>query len=559
MPPRVLLSRWLLALSLSLLGSALFAQVDAKDLPPVSRSYVLTNVFIHPQPGQEIAGGTVLIKDGLIVAAGKEVRIPGEAIRIEADSMHVYAGFIDGLSQVGMAKQKDGDDRAKAPKDVGNPPPDLAGIQPQRMALDWIEAGSSDIEKLRSSGFTATQVVPQGGMLPGQGALITLGGDDVAELRLQQPTALFVQFEGARRMYPSNLLGIMATFKQLYRQAELATAHEARYASSPAGMARPSYPETVRALYPVVNGSLPAMFLTPKRKDVYRALALQDTLGFPLVLAGVQDGSYLIEALQGRKLPIFLSLDLPDKPDELKADSSLSDLAKAERAALGARRVEAYQMALQQAAKLHAAGIAFGFASYDVSSKDLPDHLRRLVQEGGLTPDAALAALTTDAATLMGVSQRLGSIEPGKIANLVVSDQPYFEEKAKVRMVFVDGNPYEIEKSKPASGKAANVLGTWTYTVDSPQGKSTGRLVFRGDQSAPEGSITSDLLDRESELEDISISGNTLSFSYTIDVGGGSLLVEVNATIDGDTFEGTATVGSYGTSPIEGERTAKPE
>lgn len=551
------LQKWLLGLSLGLLAVPLHAQVEAEDLPPVSRSYVLTNVFLHPQPGELIEGATVLIEDGLITAVGTDVRIPGEATRVEADSLHVYAGFIDGLSQLGIKEKKD-EDRER-PDDPGNPPPAQAGIQPQRLALDLMDASSSDIEKLRASGFAVSHVVPMGGMLPGQGALVQLGGQDADAMRLRQPASLFVQYEGAGRMYPSNLLGVMATFKQMYRQAVYAMAHEVNYQADPAGLARPAYDRTVQALYPVVERELPAMFLTPKRKDVHRALALREELGFPLALAGVQEGSYVVEALAGQDLPVFLSLELPDKPEEMEEDTTLTELERNERAALVQRRQEAYEQAIGQAQQLHAAGVTFGFASYDLSGKDVPDHLRRLVAETELTEEAALAALTTDAAALLGLSGQLGTVEPGKIANLVVSEQPYFAEKAKVRMVFVDGMPYEVEKRKKSSGKGVSVLGTWAYTVESPQGKSGGNIVFTGDQSAPEGTITSERTDRATDLEDIFVDGNQLSFSFSFSAGGGSIDIEVSVEIDGETFEGNISYGTYGTFPIEGERTEKPE
>lgn len=545
-------------LGLSLLGYDLYAQVEAEDLPPVSNAYALTNVFIHPQPGQTIPGGTVLIKDGLITAVGTDVQVPGEALRMEADSMHVYAGFIDGLSQAGMEDQKEDEGRER-PKDPGNPPPDQAGIQPQRMALDLIDASSSDIQKLRAAGFTVSHVVPKGGMLPGQGALLSLGGSNADAMRLKQPASLFVQYEGARRMYPSNLLGVMATFKQLYRQAELAMAHEVNYTSDPAGMSRPAYDRSVQAMYPVVEGKLPAVFLTPKRKDVFRALALRKELGLSLALAGVQEGTYVANALKGQKIPVFLSLKLPEKPEEMEADTTLTEQERAEREALAERRAEAYTRIMGQAQAMQEAKILFGFASYDVSSKDLPANLRRLVSETELSEEAALAALTTDAAALLGLSDRLGSIEPGKIANLVVSDQPYFSEKAKVRIVFVDGQPYQVEKKQKTGPVEVNVLGTWSYSVETPQGKSGGNIVFSGDKNAPEGIITNDRSDRDTELEELVIDGKKLTAGFTFAAGGRSLDIDLSIEIDGDTFEGSITYGTYGTFPIEGERIKKPD
>lgn len=548
-------------LNILLSFTALQAQVDVEDLPPVSGTYALTNVTVHTQPGQAIEGATVVITDGLITAVGTNVTVPGEALVLDADSMHVYAGFIDGMSQLGQEKPER--DRRERPDDPGNPPKEMAGIQPQRYVLDLLDGSSSDFEKLRSTGFTASHVVPIGGMMPGQGALISLAGQSPDEMRLKGPVSMFMQLEGARgRIYPSNLLGVMATFKQMYRQAELSRTHEQQYEENPAGMARPTYDQETRALYPMVNQEVPAMFLAEDRMDVFRILALQKELGFKLMMAGLTDGAYQIEALKGAGVPVFLSLELPDKPEEAEVDSTLSEAEQDEAAALTKRRQEAYEMAIMQAAKLQEAGIAFGFTTYDVSEKDIPANLRRLVSEGGLTEDQALAALTTSPAKLLGLSNMLGTVETGKVAHLLVSDAPYFSEDAKIRYVIVDGEVFEQEAKRKRSSSAAeavDVAGTWEYTLESPQGKTGGTIIFTGETGSYEGTISTEMVDQETELDDIFVDGSSLSFTYSVDAGGQSLQIEVSVDIEGETFEGTVSVGQYGSFPIEGERTAKPE
>ncbi len=553
----------LLTLSLWLGKGQLQAQVDVEDLPPVSRTYALTNVTIHSQPGQTIEGGTVVIKNGLISAAGRGVSIPGEAIRVDVDSMHVYAGFIDGMSHAGVEEDDEERDRSERTDDPSNPPMDLAGIQPQRMALDLIDPSSSDIEKLRRTGFTVSHVVPEEGMLPGQGALVLLAGQRPSDMQLASSASMLMQFDGAGRVYPANLLGVSATFKQMMRQAQYAIDHMENYTENPAGMARPAYDQEVMALVPVVKGELPAFFVAPGRKDIHRAMTLQRELGgFPLVLGGLEEGAYVLEDLKAADIPIFLTLELPDEPEKMEEDSTLSEQEMAERQALFERRQKAYDMALMQASKLQEAGVEFGFVSAGTSEKDIPDHLRRLVAKGGLSEDAALAALTTHPAKMLGLANRLGTIEVGKIANLVVSDGAYFSEDGNVSYVFVDGQPFEVERKKKrngAGGKPADILGTWAYTIESPQGESGGDIRFQGEPDAYEGTITSDQVDRSSQLDNVDVYGSNLTFSYDFSLGGNEVTIEVDVEIEGETFEGTVTVGSFGSFPIEGERTDKPE
>ncbi len=141
----------------------------------------------------------------------------------------------------------------------------------------------------------------------------------------------------------------------------------------------------------------------------------------------------------------------------------------------------------------------------------------------------------------------------------MVSDQPYFSEKAKVRIVFVDGQPYQVEKKQKTGPVEVNVLGTWSYSVETPQGKSGGNIVFSGDKNAPEGIITNDRSDRDTELEELVIDGKKLTAGFTFAAGGRSLDIDLSIEIDGDTFEGSITYGTYGTFPIEGERIKKPD
>ena len=393
-----------------------------------------------------------------------------------------------------------------------------------------------------------------------------LAGESADEMRIQQPVSMFMQLQGAPvRAYPSNLLGVLATFKQVYRQAELAVGHETGYASNPAGMSRPSYDQETRSMYGVVEKEMPAMFLAEDRMDVYRILRLQEELGFNLMLAGLTEGSYVVEDLAKAGVPVFISLDLPDAPEEEEIDSTMSEAMQAEARGLTARRQEAYEMAISHAQRLQDAGVTFGFTTHDVSSKDIPENLRRLVNEGGLSAEDALTALTTRPADLLGLSSIMGTVEAGKVANLVITDGPYFDEDAKIRYVVVDGEVFEQEAPRKRSsgsteeGEALNVAGTWEYMVETPQGRNGGDMIVTGAPGEYEATLTSDMSGECVEGEEFEVEGNNITFSYSVSAGGGTCEIEGSVEVDGDTFEGTLSIGQFGSFPIEGERVSTPE
>jgi adenine deaminase len=176
----------------------------------------------------------------------------------------------------------------------------------------------------------------------------------------------------------------------------------------------------------------------------------------------------------------------------------------------------------------------------------------------GLTEDQALAALTTSPAQLLGMSDRLGSVENGKIANLVLSDKPYFNEKAKVRYVFVDGTMYKLDvKDTPKADAKADITGNWSVSVETPQGKNEETLTIKKEGNNYTGSLSGGMLTQAVTLETVELNGNTLKYSYTVNMGGQSFKVDVSATLDGPSFKGTASAGSYGNFPVEGKKDPK--
>lgn len=539
-----------------------YAQED-QEIAPVTRTFVLKNATIIPQPGQMIEKGQILIKNGLIEAVGETVQAPVNAKVIDADSMYIYPGFIEGLSHTGVPRPKDGE-RPQI-KDPGNPPNDAAGIQPERSVIDLLNTGESSIEGMRKLGFTAAHVVPYGNMLPGQGAIILLSGDSPGDMVLAGNTSLFSQLEGARRMYPATTMAVMSKWRELYQQAMQAQVHEKNYKNNPRGMARPSYDAVLEAFYPVLENKLPVFFPAEGVKDAYRVLALQEDLGFPLVLAELKQGFYMTEDLKAKGFPLLLSLDIPESKEEKKKegeDAAEEKEADPEQEALKKRRDESIAKHQSQAATLAEAGLEFGFSTLEVKSSDFKSNLLTMIEKG-LSEEKALASLTTVPAKMLGMSEMLGTLEKGKIANMVITDKPYFSKESNVRYVFVDGEPFEYEAKKPKKKGDANatvaVAGEWSYTINIPGQAMSGSFKIANDSGQFSGTIVSPDDGSEGDLQEVTVSGNNLSFSFPYDAGGQAMKVSFDVIIEGDDMEGTVTAGSFGTFDVEGARIGVPD
>lgn len=537
-------------------------QQDDQVLAPVTRTYAITNVNIIQGPGRKIDMGTVLIKDGLITGAGKGLAIPPEAIVIKADSMYVYAGFIDGLARVGVTKPKEETSRERI-QNPGNPPPEKAGITPQNDVRNLLNPADKAIEDYRGAGFTAAQVVPYGVLLPGSASVIQLSGKPADEIVLANKSAFYSELTSNQGVYPGTILGIMAKWRELYRQAEQAHAYEGMYASNRTGLERPASDRVLEAFYPVIDKRTPVLFKADKILDAHRVLTLQYDLKFNLTIANLKEGWDVINKIKANNAKVFLSLDLPEEVKEEKKDakkeSKPETINDKEKAVLEKRKADFIAKYDGQAAAFQKAGVKFGFASIDVKTSNVQANLRRMIK-AGLTEDQALAALTTSPAELLGMSDRLGTIDNGKIANLTVSDKPYFTEKAKVRYVFIDGQPYkmEIKDTKKDAGGKAEIVGTWSVTVETPQGKNSSTVTFTKDGSNYSGKVTSPMATGPIEMKKVELEGTSLKYSYTFTMGGSQTInVEVDATVDGETYAGTANVGSFGNFSIEAKKDPK--
>jgi hypothetical protein len=579
-PPRRTAGVVRVGLALLLLAAtAGVAHAQEYEVPTVTDTYALTDARVVQAPGQVLESATVVVRDGLIEAVGPDVEVPYDARRIAGDSLVVYAGFIDGLSHAGVEMPDDEEEgRGNGDEDIdpGAPPPDRAGIQPDRTVRPFLSPDASGLDGLRKAGFTAGHVVPEGRMLPGHGAYVFYGGETVTDMMMRPSPTLFAQIQPADGyVYPATDMAVLAKMRQLFRETERREELRAAYEQTPTGRRQPPQDPIHGALVPVLEDTTPMVFYADDALSIHRVVNLQTELGFPLVVAGLAESAETVEALQGVDAPLFLTLDLPEAPTRTAAaDTTVADTTETpsryynpefrapsyrqvaeEEQNLELRHAIERQDYLETAATLEAAGLDFGFTTREAEASDLRAHLRTMIDQG-LSEQAALAALTTRPAAHLGLSDRLGTVEAGKVANLVVTDGSYFAEDTSVRQVFVDGRLYDYtaeDSGGEITGDVAAVVGTWSYTLETPQGEFSGTISFEGDQSGLEGTFTGPE-GEEQALETISFDGTTLSFTVPSDQGSP---LSVTVTVEDDTFEGSASVQGQSLS-ITGERTSAP-
>ncbi len=454
----------LLASALLIVGATpydAFAQKDSPDIPTVSNVVAIQGARIVQAPGRVIESGTVVFRDGVIEAVGRRVEIPYDASIIDGTDLTIYAGFIDGLTNVGVPEPEEDTEAPPPVPDRGNPTFERAGITPEKDVRILLDPSDESVEAHREIGFTTVHTVPYGRMLPGTSAVALLTGDDAADMIYSSTAATMFKFQGARGVYPGTPMGIMAKFRQIYKEAERRRHLESMYQEDPVGMVRPPYDPVHSAFIPIIEGDQRVFAFTDDALEIHRALKLKEELGIDMVIAGLSAGFDAIDHISETAVPVALTLGVPEKPKwaaEIKTDSldqilgSYTDETRtatfrdveAERRNLEAKQLISRARYIGMPAAYEEAGIPFAFTSYGVRTCDITSNLSEFI-EGGLSEDAALAALTTNASDLLGLSASMGTVEVGKMANLIVTAGNVFDKETKVKFVFVDGHKYEIK------------------------------------------------------------------------------------------------------------------
>ncbi len=408
--------RRILTSALGLIGfGAQLAAQGAPAAPGPSRSsvYAITNATIVPVVGPRVSGGTVVIRAGKIEAAGAGIATPAGATVIDGTGLFVYPGMIDSGDRMGLVEI------SSVPG--GQDTQELGQYNPQDAVLTAVNPSSVHIPITRANGVTSAVTSAEGGMIQGWAALIDLAGwtpDEMAENGRLAMVMTYPRVGGGRRggFRGGPPQGDAAEtqnrqVRELYEYLRNAKAYGERPNPVSQNLA-------YAALGPALRGESPVIFDVQTEGQIRGVLALADTFKLKVVLRGANEAWMLADTLAARKIPVVVG-PMTATPD---GDAP-------------------YDAIYANPGALAKAGVQIAFQTNDAGEGDarnLP-YNAALAEAYGLDPDEALRAVTINPARIWGVADRLGSIEPGKVANLFVTTGDPLDVRTQVRHVFIRG------------------------------------------------------------------------------------------------------------------------
>jgi len=410
------------------LGLLCFLPAAAAQSHP-SGTVAITHAKIFTLAGNAIDEGTVVIRDGKIAAVGASVDVPAGAQVIYAKGLQVYPGMFDAITQMGL-REFGAVSATVDSNEAGNYNPDV-------VAATAVSPSSEHIPVTRAAGITEVLAVPasggqdffgSSGVLGGQASAIHLSGWTVDEMLLKKSVAMVLNwpeietrtfdfatftrkekpFSEAKQEYEKqvNELGDWLELARHYAQA-LEKGSAAKYERD----------VKLEALVPVIRGELPVLVFADRARDIRNAVEFCEKQKLRMILAGGSEAYKVKDLLRSKGVPVILRPTLTSPLDE----------------------DDPYDRLLSQPAELAAADVRFAFASFDNSfARRLGQNAANAVAHG-LPYDEALRAVTVYPARIFGLDNQIGTIEPGKIANLIVTNGDPLELTTDVRYLFIRG------------------------------------------------------------------------------------------------------------------------
>jgi imidazolonepropionase-like amidohydrolase len=465
----------LISFHLFLLLSAYIPFAAAAELrPPGFRplplgAHALVGGTVVSKPGESLENATILIRDGVIQAVGKDLTAPADARLWDMKGKTIYAGFIDpyvvadgtngpistetseplstteftsrGLSFFGAPG---------AEPDKGRPGPgyEVAKITPEFRAIREYSPKPKMLESLRELGFTAGTIAPVKGIIRGTSALVAFSEEDPNEVVIKSDVFQHIAFEThqtGERSYPGSLMGVIAAIRQAFLDAQHYAADHAAYKDNPQGRQPPEFDPAMEALGQTTTRKMTVAFEPGSALMVDRASRLAAELGIEFCIMSCGQEWRRPDLAKATRATFVVPLDFPTLPKLTNPDDwdqiQLDQLRK-------------WDWAPENPALLRKEGLEIALTAYGLSDKKRFRDNLRLALDRGLTETDALAALTTVPARLCGVGNILGSIEKGKLANLTVVDgDSYFNPETKVTAVWINGRVFEAPAEEPKTEK----------------------------------------------------------------------------------------------------------
>jgi imidazolonepropionase-like amidohydrolase len=388
--------------------------------------YAIRNARIVTVSGPEIENGTLVIRNGLIEAVGASATVPSGAQEIDARGLIVYPGMIDAGTSMGLVEIASGAPGSVDLAEVGE-------INPNAQAIVAVNPHSAHVAVTRVNGITSVITMPLGGLISGQAALINLNGTTPREMAVVPAAALVINFPRvsapggeffSEQQQGPNLTEALATvtrqveqMRKLLRDAEAYGRAQDAYASDPR-LPRPDQNVALASLVPYVRGTRPVILRADRETEIRAAVRFAEEMRLRPIILGGNDAWKAASFLKEHNVPVILNglYNLPMLEDDF------------------------YDTLYENAAKLQQAGVRFCISTGNSGAnvRDLP-YEAGLASAFGLPRSEALKAVTLYPAQIMNVADRMGSIEAGKLANLVVTDGDLLEPRTRVRYLFIGG------------------------------------------------------------------------------------------------------------------------
>ena len=412
-------------------GSVLAQQIGnpttQQGVIPPRGTFAIRNARIVTVSGPDIENGTVVIRDGKIEAVGAGVSVPAGAQTIDGSGLSVYPGMIDAGTNMGLVEVPQGASGTVDTSEVGD-------LNPNAKALTAVNPHSAHIAVTRVEGITSTLTAPTGGLISGQAALINLLGTAQKEMAVVPNFALVINYPrigGGGGGFggfqpPANLSETLTAnerrveeIRKMLRDAEAYGRAQDAYAKDKS-LPRPDRNVVLEPLIPYVRGEQPVIFRADREAEIRGAIRFAEEMKLKPIILGGNDAWKVASLLKEKNVPVILTgvFSLPSREDD------------------------AYDVLYEQPAKLQQAGVRFAISTGDAGAE-----VRNLAQYAGmaaafgLSKADAVKSVTLYPAQIMNVADRLGSIEAGKMANLVVTDGDLLEIRTRIRYLFIDGRP----------------------------------------------------------------------------------------------------------------------
>jgi imidazolonepropionase-like amidohydrolase len=405
----------------------------SQSQPP--STIALTHAKIFTLAGAPIENGTLLIRDGKIAAVGANVEVPAGTQVIDAKGLQIYPGLFDPITQMGMSEIS----AVNATVDTT----ETGAYNPDVVAATAVFPSSEHIPVTRASGITEVLAVPDSGgfdsrgssgVIGGQASAINLAGWTINEMLIKRSVAMVISWPDIEtRSFDFTTFSIknkpFTEAKQDYeKQVNELTDYldRARHYAQAMGHGGPAdYQRDLKleAMAPVIRGQLPVLVFADRARDIRNAIEYCDKQKLKMILAGGEEAYKVKDLLRSKGIPVILrpTLSLPSEEDD------------------------AYDRLLTQPAELSAAGVKFAFGSFDNS------FARRLGQQAanavayGLPYDEALKAVTLYPAEIFGVADQVGTLETGKLANIIVTNGDPLEITTDVKFLFIKGQQTSMD------------------------------------------------------------------------------------------------------------------